>query len=73
VFTADVERGYDVAARVRSGTFDVNEGYIMDPAAPFGGLKWVRPRTRYRGDRQLHGQPINFGRDVMNCAARSQV
>jgi acyl-CoA reductase-like NAD-dependent aldehyde dehydrogenase len=39
VFTADVERGYGVAARVRSGTFGVNEGYIMDPAAPFGGVK----------------------------------
>ena len=39
VFTADVARGYGVAARVRSGTFGVNEGYIMDPAAPFGGVK----------------------------------
>jgi acyl-CoA reductase-like NAD-dependent aldehyde dehydrogenase len=39
VFTADIERGYGVAARVRSGTFGVNEGYIMDPAAPFGGVK----------------------------------
>ncbi|MGO9928763.1 MAG: aldehyde dehydrogenase [Mycobacterium sp.] len=39
VFTADVGRGYGVAARVRSGTFGVNEGYIMDPAAPFGGVK----------------------------------
>jgi acyl-CoA reductase-like NAD-dependent aldehyde dehydrogenase len=39
VFTADVDRGYGVAARVRSGTFGVNEGYIMDPAAPFGGVK----------------------------------
>lgn len=39
VFTAEVERGYGVAARVRSGTFGVNEGYIMDPAAPFGGVK----------------------------------
>ncbi|SOX56483.1 aldehyde dehydrogenase [Mycobacterium ahvazicum] len=39
VFTGDVERGYGVAARVRSGTFGVNEGYIMDPAAPFGGVK----------------------------------
>jgi acyl-CoA reductase-like NAD-dependent aldehyde dehydrogenase len=39
VFTADVDRGYAVAARVRSGTFGVNEGYIMDPAAPFGGVK----------------------------------
>jgi acyl-CoA reductase-like NAD-dependent aldehyde dehydrogenase len=39
VFTADLERGYGVATRVRSGTFGVNEGYIMDPAAPFGGVK----------------------------------
>ena len=39
VFTADTDRGYGVAARVRSGTFGVNEGYIMDPAAPFGGVK----------------------------------
>jgi acyl-CoA reductase-like NAD-dependent aldehyde dehydrogenase len=39
VFTADVERGYGVAARVRSRSFGVNEGYIMDPVAPFGGVK----------------------------------
>ena len=39
VFTADTDRGYGVAGRVRSGTFGVNEGYIMDPAAPFGGVK----------------------------------
>jgi acyl-CoA reductase-like NAD-dependent aldehyde dehydrogenase len=39
VFTAALDRGYGVATRVRSGTFGVNEGYIMDPAAPFGGVK----------------------------------
>jgi acyl-CoA reductase-like NAD-dependent aldehyde dehydrogenase len=39
VFTADTDRGFGVAARVRSGTFGVNEGYIMDPVAPFGGVK----------------------------------
>ena len=39
VFTTDLDRGYGVATRVRSGTFGVNEGYIMDPAAPFGGVK----------------------------------
>lgn len=39
VFTADSERGYGIANRVRSGTFGVNQGYIMDPAAPFGGVK----------------------------------
>ncbi|GGU94046.1 aldehyde dehydrogenase [Actinomadura cremea] len=39
VFTADTARGLDIAARVRTGTFGVNQGYSMDPAAPFGGVK----------------------------------
>jgi acyl-CoA reductase-like NAD-dependent aldehyde dehydrogenase len=39
VWTADTERGLEVARRVRSGTFGVNQQYPMDPAAPFGGLK----------------------------------
>ncbi|ABW12386.1 aldehyde dehydrogenase [Parafrankia sp. EAN1pec] len=39
VFTADTEHGLDIASRVRAGTFGVNQGYSMDPAAPFGGLK----------------------------------
>jgi acyl-CoA reductase-like NAD-dependent aldehyde dehydrogenase len=39
VFTSDDDRGFGIATRVRSGTFGVNQGYIMDPAAPFGGVK----------------------------------
>ncbi len=39
VFTADTERGLAVAAQVRTGTFGVNQGYTMDPVAPFGGVK----------------------------------
>lgn len=39
VFTSERERGFGIANRVRSGTFGVNQGYIMDPAAPFGGVK----------------------------------
>ncbi|MBL7498438.1 aldehyde dehydrogenase [Frankia sp. CNm7] len=39
VFTADTARGLDVARQVRAGTFGVNQGYSMDPAAPFGGVK----------------------------------
>jgi acyl-CoA reductase-like NAD-dependent aldehyde dehydrogenase len=39
VFTADSDRGLGVAARVRAGSFGVNEGYIMDPLAPYGGVK----------------------------------
>jgi acyl-CoA reductase-like NAD-dependent aldehyde dehydrogenase len=34
---ADVDRA--VAARVRTGTFGVNQPYSMDPAAPFGGVR----------------------------------
>lgn len=39
VWTDDIERGLDVAARIRTGTFGVNQGYTMDPFAPFGGVK----------------------------------
>ncbi|BBY14945.1 aldehyde dehydrogenase [Mycolicibacterium litorale] len=39
VFTEDLERGLGVAARIRTGTFGVNQGYTMDPFAPFGGVK----------------------------------
>jgi aldehyde dehydrogenase (NAD+) len=39
VFTADSSRGLGIAGRVRTGTFGVNQGYTMDPFAPFGGVK----------------------------------
>ncbi|MGE2732993.1 aldehyde dehydrogenase [Mycolicibacterium vaccae] len=39
VFTADDERGLQVATAVRTGTLGVNQGYPMDPFAPFGGVK----------------------------------
>jgi acyl-CoA reductase-like NAD-dependent aldehyde dehydrogenase len=39
VFTADPDRGLGIAGRVRTGTFGVNQGYTMDPFAPFGGVK----------------------------------
>lgn len=38
VWTSDLERGAAVAARVRTGTIGLN-GYLPDPAAPFGGVK----------------------------------
>ena len=38
VWTADVERGLDVARRVRTGTYTVN-GFAMEFSAPFGGFK----------------------------------
>ncbi|MGW0160080.1 aldehyde dehydrogenase [Mycobacterium sp. NPDC003323] len=39
VWTADTDRGVAIAAQVKTGTFGVNQGYTMDPFAPFGGVK----------------------------------
>jgi acyl-CoA reductase-like NAD-dependent aldehyde dehydrogenase len=39
VFTKDTDRGVAVAERIHTGTFGVNQGYTMDPFAPFGGVK----------------------------------
>jgi aldehyde dehydrogenase (NAD+) len=38
VFTADTQHGFEVARRVRSGTFSVNT-YAADLNSPFGGFK----------------------------------
>lgn len=39
VWTADSDRGLAIAGAIRTGTFGVNQGYTMDPFAPFGGVK----------------------------------
>jgi acyl-CoA reductase-like NAD-dependent aldehyde dehydrogenase len=39
VWTADTDRALAIAAHVRTGTLGVNQGYTMDPFAPFGGVK----------------------------------
>jgi acyl-CoA reductase-like NAD-dependent aldehyde dehydrogenase len=38
VYTADAERGYEIARQMRSGSVTVN-GMIVDPKMPFGGFK----------------------------------
>lgn len=38
VWTSDAERGLDIARRVRTGTYGVNQ-YLMDFSSPFGGFK----------------------------------
>ncbi|GAC68064.1 aldehyde dehydrogenase [Gordonia soli] len=38
VWTADVDRGVEVAKQVRTGTLGIN-WYAIDPASPFGGYK----------------------------------
>jgi acyl-CoA reductase-like NAD-dependent aldehyde dehydrogenase len=39
VWTAEKDRGLDVARQIRTGSFGVNEPYSMDPFGPFGGVK----------------------------------
>jgi acyl-CoA reductase-like NAD-dependent aldehyde dehydrogenase len=39
VWTTDIDRGLAIARRIRTGTFGINQGYTMDPFAPFGGVK----------------------------------
>ena len=38
VWTADVDKGIDIARQVRTGTYTVN-GFGMDFGSPFGGFK----------------------------------
>ncbi|WP_045878045.1 aldehyde dehydrogenase [Pseudofrankia sp. DC12] len=38
VWTADTDRGLEVSARIRTGTFNVNT-FMLENAAPFGGFK----------------------------------
>jgi betaine-aldehyde dehydrogenase len=38
VWTADLDLGMDIARRVRTGTYGINQ-YTMDFVAPFGGFK----------------------------------
>jgi betaine-aldehyde dehydrogenase len=38
VWTSDIDQGLDIARRVRTGTFAINQ-YTMDFIAPFGGFK----------------------------------
>jgi acyl-CoA reductase-like NAD-dependent aldehyde dehydrogenase len=39
VWTDDTDRALALASRIRTGTLGVNQGYTMDPFAPFGGVK----------------------------------
>jgi acyl-CoA reductase-like NAD-dependent aldehyde dehydrogenase len=63
VFTADPEHGFATAARIRTGSFGINEGYIMDPLAPFGGLKssgYGRELGREGLEAYLESQSISY-------------
>jgi betaine-aldehyde dehydrogenase len=53
VWSADTDRGYQVATKVRTGTYNVN-GFIIDFGAPFGGYK-------------ASGIGREFGREGIDC------
>ncbi|GAA1460414.1 aldehyde dehydrogenase [Williamsia maris] len=38
IWTADVERGLEIASKIRTGTLGIN-WYAIDPSSPFGGYK----------------------------------
>ena len=38
VCTTDNEQGYEIASKIRTGTYAINR-YAFDPGAPFGGYK----------------------------------
>jgi acyl-CoA reductase-like NAD-dependent aldehyde dehydrogenase len=65
VFTADTERGVGIAARIRSGSFGVNEGYIMDPLAPYGGVK----ASGYGRELGREGLESYLASQSISCAA----
>jgi aldehyde dehydrogenase (NAD+) len=56
VWTADPERGEALARKVSSGTIGIN-GYVNDPAAPFGGIK-NSGIGREMGPEGLHGYQV---------------
>jgi acyl-CoA reductase-like NAD-dependent aldehyde dehydrogenase len=39
VWSADTDRALAIAGRIDTGTVGINQGYTMDPFAPFGGVK----------------------------------
>lgn len=39
VWGNDTDRALALATRIRTGTLGINQGYTMDPFAPFGGVK----------------------------------
>jgi succinate-semialdehyde dehydrogenase / glutarate-semialdehyde dehydrogenase len=39
VYTRDLKRAFRVVERLRTGMIGLNQGYVSNPAAPFGGVK----------------------------------
>ena len=39
VFTENLARGLRVSERIQAGMVGINQGFVSDPAAPFGGMK----------------------------------
>ena len=48
VYTRDLERALRVTEELEAGMVGLNQGLVSNPAAPFGGVKALRPRSRGR-------------------------
>ena len=61
VWTSDVEAGIDVARKVRTGTYGINQFGTLDMRNPFGGFKasGVGPRAGARGPVRLPGDQVD--------------
>lgn len=62
IWTRDVARGRRLAARIKAGTVNINEGYGSAYAsydAPMGGMKssGLGHAARHRGPAEIHGGP----------------
>ena len=59
VWTNDLARGAEIAARLEVGTAYVNQHHIPDATVPFGGAKESGPGARVfcAGAQELHGSP----------------
>jgi acyl-CoA reductase-like NAD-dependent aldehyde dehydrogenase len=68
VFTDDADRGVRIAARIRTGSFGVNQGYIMDPLAPYGGVK----NSGYGRELGREGLESYLVTQSISCAGRAE-
>jgi acyl-CoA reductase-like NAD-dependent aldehyde dehydrogenase len=68
VFTGDADRGVRIAARIRTGSFGVNQGYIMDPLAPYGGVK----NSGYGRELGREGLESYLVTQSISCAGRAE-
>ena len=73
VFTQRLDRALSVVERLDTGMVGLNAGVVSNPAAPFGGVKHSRLRTRgrRRGHRGVPGDQVR-GHQHLTCLPPTQ-